>query len=497
MLKKLIISRQRVKRVIFFIFHELPINFSQVLSVIRLRPFNSDSEADRSRERYRRIVLGASTSLGARAIGMLISVIQVPLSTGYLGRERYGLWMTVGSMMGFFGFADFGMGNGLVNALSEADGKQNRVLARIYVSNAFFLLLGIGALVIMTFFLLDPFIAWEGIFNVKTASVKNETTAVVFVLIAITAFNFPLGVVQRVRDGYQESYINTFWGIIGAFISLGGLLTAIYLKASLPWLIAAISSGQIIALFFSWIHLFLSRPWLAPSLSAFDWREARKLANIGIIFLMLQIFTIIVNSSDNIIIAQIISVVAVSNFVIAQKMFMMTQVVQAFVQPLWPAFGEAMSRREYDWARRTFNRALGLSVCMAALTSIPLVIFGKRIINVWIGPDFVPSTILLVGFALWTILIAYGGVLSVFLNHGDMLKKQLLFYGMAAISTLLMKICLVKYWDIAGAVWATLICFGVFYVLPGAKLAYSTLDKFSEGKRPSVDSVPGREKNDH
>jgi O-antigen/teichoic acid export membrane protein len=212
---------------------------------------------------------------------------------------------------------------------------------------------------------------------------------------------------------------------------------------------------------------------------------------------MLQIFTIIVNSSDNIIIAQIISVVAVSNFVIAQKMFMMTQVVQAFVQPLWPAFGEAMSRREYDWARRTFNRALGLSVCMAALTSIPLVIFGKRIINVWIGPDFVPSTILLVGFALWTILIAYGGVLSVFLNHGDMLKKQLLFYGMAAISTLLMKICLVKYWDIAGAVWATLICFGVFYVLPGAKLAYSTLDKFSEGKRPSVDSVPGREKNDH
>jgi O-antigen/teichoic acid export membrane protein len=47
-------------------------------------------------------------------------VISVPLTLTYLGSERYGMWMAISSIVALLAFADFGLGNGLVNAIAVA-----------------------------------------------------------------------------------------------------------------------------------------------------------------------------------------------------------------------------------------------------------------------------------------------------------------------------------------------------------------------------------------
>src|SRR3982751_421810 len=95
----------------------------RVLSVVRVRPFDCSTEAGRSQERYRRAALAVLASVAARGVSILTLLLTVPLTVGYLGEERYGLWMAVTSFLGFLVFADLGIGNGLINTISDAHAK--------------------------------------------------------------------------------------------------------------------------------------------------------------------------------------------------------------------------------------------------------------------------------------------------------------------------------------------------------------------------------------
>ena len=59
--------------------------------------------------------------------------VSVPLTVHYLGAERYGVWLTISSLLVWVALTDFGLaGNALVNVLSEAVGNDDRGVARQY-----------------------------------------------------------------------------------------------------------------------------------------------------------------------------------------------------------------------------------------------------------------------------------------------------------------------------------------------------------------------------
>src|SRR5215203_1127934 len=97
----------------------------QIVSVMRLRPFDGSTPEGRSKERYRRAVLTTLALATAQGIMTLSSFIWIPLVVGYLGSERSGLLLTIVSLTTILQFADLGIGNGLLNALSEANGRDD------------------------------------------------------------------------------------------------------------------------------------------------------------------------------------------------------------------------------------------------------------------------------------------------------------------------------------------------------------------------------------
>lgn len=86
------------------------------------------------------MALTAVSSAGAKVVAIVTMLVTVPLTLHYLGSERYGMWMTISSIIGMMGFADLGMGLGLMNAVSEAHGQEDRLAAERYVSSGFFML---------------------------------------------------------------------------------------------------------------------------------------------------------------------------------------------------------------------------------------------------------------------------------------------------------------------------------------------------------------------
>jgi hypothetical protein len=66
--------------------------------------------------------------------------------------------------------------------------------------------------------------------------------------------------------------------------------------------------------------------------------------------------------------------------------------------------------------------------------------------------------------------------MSTFLNSGPLIARQTIFVGFASGIALLLKIYLSINFGVSGIIWATVIGYGLFYILPTYRLAFSYLN---------------------
>ena len=442
-------------------------------SVLRLRPFDRSTAVGRSRERYRRIALATASVIAARAASAVSVLVSVPLTIRYLGHERYGMWMVISSLMILASCADLGLGNGLVNSVAAADGRADRHAMRSAISCSFFMVSSIAVFLLGAFAMVYAVVPWERLFNVSSHLAVEESGPAVAAFVICFALSLPLDLIQRVRMGQQEAHINYLWQCAGNLMGLAMVVLAVLCRAGLPTLVFALFGPPLLTMLInSCVHFGWQRPWLRPSWTSLDGTVARTLMRSGCAFLILQVFTLLGNATDNVVIAHVRGASAVAPYAVTQKLFMFALLAQAFVLPLWPAFGEAQARRDWKWARHALNRSLLVSVVLGVTLALPLVALGRAIIYQWAGPQLIPSQSLLVGFFAWVVLASYGGVMSSYLNSGPLLCQQTIFVALAALTSLCLKFLFVSIWDISGAIWATVVGYGLLYVLPAARLAY-------------------------
>jgi O-antigen/teichoic acid export membrane protein len=98
--------------------------------------FGGMEESDPQGRRRRSIAQGLVSGLGSRGVGFLVSFLSVPLTIGYLGSERYGVWLLLSSLLAWVRLADLGIGNGLRTAIASALGSGRPDLVRPHISTA-------------------------------------------------------------------------------------------------------------------------------------------------------------------------------------------------------------------------------------------------------------------------------------------------------------------------------------------------------------------------
>ncbi len=442
----------------------------QAVAVLRLEPFDVSTEEGRSKERYRRVGLATVVSIAARAISVFTAFISVPLTLNYLGAERYGLWITISSTIAMLAFADLGLGNGLINAISDAHGRDDPAAARAYVSSAFFMLSAIAAILLLAFAVAYPFIPWPRVFNVTSALASEEAGPGVLAFMVCFALNMPLGVVQRVQMGYQELFANGLWQAVGNLLGLAGVILAIQQRAGLPWLVLAMAGAPALAGFLNSIVLFaFQRPWLRPQLSSFSRPVTKRILKIGLLFLGLQIAGALAYQSDSIVVAQVMGADQVAQYAVPMKLFsFVPTILGLMLMPLWPAYGESIARGDVAWVRKTLRRSLVLGTAVNVPTAIALVLVGSPIIQLWAGPEVTPSFLLLIGLGLWVVANSFGGPLAALLNGANVVRFQVICSSLMAVVNLIISILLTYRIGVAGVVFGTVIAQIVFILLPSA-----------------------------
>lgn len=421
----------------------------------------------RSAERYRRVAFTTLTSVGAKLTSVMTMIVTVPFTIHYLGSERYGMWMAITSSVMLLAFADLGIGNGLLNAISESTGKDDHDAVHQYVSSAFFLLLLIATVLVTVFLTTYSLIPWERGFNVSSPTAVSEAGPAVAVFLVCFAISLPLGIVQRIHFGFQEGFSNDLWVGVGNVVGLAVLLFAVKREAGLPWLVLALTGAPVLSLLVNGALLFRSRPWLVPRWSKANGKHMRHLLKLGISFVILQTCLAVVSGADNLIVAHQLGSSAVTQYSVPMRMFSALPVLLIMaLNPLWPAYGESIARGDIAWARRALSRSLKLIFFSTIAVGTLLVLLGPKILTVWVHGQVQATFWLLAGMACWMVLSSAANAISVFLNAGNLVRVQACSaIAMCATATVL-KLLLVGRMGLAAVIWSTDAAYLVFIWIP-------------------------------
>lgn len=355
------------------------------IDLIRLKSFDTSSDVGRSYERYRLIALAGSSSFFSRIIVSLIGLVSVPLTINYLGKEQFGIWMIVSSLVIWLQITDFGISNGLVNALAEANGRDDRAAACSYFSTAFYSITGITLALLVPVFIAMHFIPWDKALNIKDLSLIQNTKYCFGVVGIFFFLNMPLSIGNKILTAYQKGYLVNIAQIVASLCSLFLLLIAISMKLDLIWLVVLVSFGSVLGNIFSWIMIYQEIPWLRLRFKKSSKNSLRRLSVSSVPLFLFQIGALLINQSANIILAQFAGLKIVADYNILLKIYTVVYSVGiSFSSPFYPAIREAFERKETRWVSNAIKRVTVVRLVILVFSAVPLIFIGDNLIALWI-----------------------------------------------------------------------------------------------------------------
>lgn len=443
-------------------------SIKDTIGLLRFTAFETGTEEGRSQERHRHIAWTTVTAGAAKAAAAAAMLISVPLTLGYLGPERFGLWMAISAVISMLGFADFGLGNGILNAVSHASGRNDDRSIHQSVSNGIIMLAAIGGLILLIFLAVYRYVPWPSVFNVSSATAALESGPVVLVLLICFIATLPLGATHKIQLGLQQGYWGNLWEAVGSLLGLLGIIVAIQLQAGLQWIALSMAGVPLVFRALNTLVFFgYQERTIRPSFGHLDFDVIRRLIRTGFLFFVLQLAVIVGFQSDNIIIARILGVEAVAGYDVVLKLSTLPAMfIGLVVVAQWPAYGEALTRGDSDWIRHTFIRTIRLSLLFAVPFALVLLTWGDTLIRVWAGPEVVPSRALITGMSIWSVLLVLGSVVAALLNGLHVVKFQAINALLMATANILLSIYLVGRIGVLGAIVGTISAYTIFSLLP-------------------------------
>lgn len=402
-----------------------------------------------------------------KGVSIFIGFYMVPLTIGYVHKEEYGIWLTLSSIVGWFSFFDIGLGHGLRNklAVTMAQGEMDK--ARTYVSSTYAIVGMIIVVVLFLFFVLQPWLNWQSILNTNTIN-EEELRLIAIATFTFFCVNFILKLIHSIFLADQQPANEGFVNLLSNLISL--IIIFVLTKTtqgSLFYLALALGLAPMVILLLASAYMFYG-PYksIAPSIGHVKVAQFKELGSLGVRFFLIQISSIVIFSTDNIIISQILGPSDVPAYAIAFKYFGLVTTVFSIVSlPFWSAYTEAYENKDLDWIVSTNKKLIKF---WRGLVIVSLLMLGISpfFYNIWVPEVRIPF-LLSVMMCIFVNMLAWGSIFVTFINGVGKIQLQLV---VGIVSTLI-NIPLSYFFaqtlglGTAGVIMASIVCIGYGPVL--------------------------------
>ena len=373
-----------------------------------------------------------------KGISVIISFIMIPLTIEYIDDNRYGIWLTMSSMVAWLSFFDIGLNLGLKNKLTTSIAEYKYELARKYVSTTYVTLCLIFIPLSVILLILVSNIDLVKLLNLPIAYRKDILWSA-YVLIVYFCLQFILSTINIVVASDQRPSLSSLCSLLQQLASL--IVIAVMINTTEGSLLKLSIALCIFPLLIILIYnLFLFRKDyknLRPSFRYVDFSLTRNLMKQGSQFFIIQIAGIIQWQMANFLIIRSFGASAVTEYNIAFKYFNALYIVWGILTtPLWSAVTDAITKSDFQWVRNALSKYSKFFMLFVAMGMIMFLV-SPYIYKLWLGDEIYISLGLSFGLLVYTLAIMFSNLYVSILNGAGVLKTQMLACTISPILYLL------------------------------------------------------------
>jgi len=276
--------------------------------------------------------------------------------------------------------------------------------------------MAISILMIIGSITIFPYISWYKVFNAPK-ELNKELSRLMQVVFILFAMRFTLQLINPILAAHQKTALTQFNNFLSStFALLSIFLMTKLIKGSLFALGFAYSIYPVIVYLAVSLYWFLGKfKYISPNFHLFKKKHLKSVFNLGIIFLINQIAVIVLSTTSNIIISHISGPEKVTPYAITHRyFFLISTIFSMLTTPLWPAFTDAYTKRDYNWINRIVKKFNNLWLLSCLLVFIML-IMSPIFFRLWIGDKVEIPFLLSFLMAFYVIIMTYVSVYSSFL----------------------------------------------------------------------------------
>jgi O-antigen/teichoic acid export membrane protein len=401
----------------------------------------------------------------ARVLSVVASLVVVRLAAHHLGAAGYGVVATLVATAGLVGFADLGVGGGLMSSLAEAYAVDDVTRARGLVSSALVALSAVGLAVAAVLALLAALVPWHTVLGAPTVDIGELRLAVLVAALCVAA-GIPGAVGERTLFAQQRGARAGAFTAATAVVTVGGTAVAVAADAPLWAFVLSILGAPAAVAWVETVTTLAAGPDRLGSVHAVRREHVRSLGSTGGLFLGLNLAVAIAYQTDTLVVAAIRGAAAAGVYAVATRMAtLLTLPLVGGLDQMWTSIADALARGEQAWVRRRFRQ-------IVVATAAGLVVFGAVVVaagpfaaHAWVGHRLTPDRAVLAATVGWA---AYGMVMtecSYLMNAAHIVRAQLVMAATMAAANVALSVWLTYRIGIAGPAVGSLIahvcCAGV------------------------------------
>lgn len=354
-------------------------------------------------------------SLVYKILGMILSLMSASLLLTCLGDYKYGIWVSVLSMVSWVYSMDLGIGNGLRNKLAESIALNKMENGRKYVAVSYLNVALISLFIFGVVFIVMKScnIATLLNINIKDESIDN----IILAAVSLACVNFVLSLCNNVSYAVQKASWVSGFSIIGQVIYVLFIILFIYTKKRcLLYIALAEGIAQVVKNVVFSIYLVHRYPEFKFSYKDIDIKYSKGILSLGIQMFLIQISALILNSTDNILITKLFDPSYVTPYSFCYKFFgIFNTIFFTILNPFVSAYTDKYVKGQIENVKNMMRKTMYVYIIFALCCLISIFLF-KPIAFIWLHKSLNYDKNLIGFTAIYFICLMFTHLFSTFLT---------------------------------------------------------------------------------
>jgi O-antigen/teichoic acid export membrane protein len=400
------------------------------------------------------IALNTVSNWLSLAINTFISFLLTPYIISNLGKEGYGIWVLVLSVVGYYGLLDMGLPSATLRYIARYAGQKDNVSVNKIVNTSLFIFILMGAFVIIVSILLG--VPLTKFFKVAEDR-SNSFTHMVWLVGIAAGLGFPRRLFDAILMAHEQFVICNILGVLLVITRALAMFSVLYLGygiEAIGWVELSLEIFNIALKLFACVKITKG---ISFYLSGANKKTAWELFGFASLTFIALLGDTLRWNIDTLVIGRFLNLEAVGVYGVASILVrLLIRISSATSVSTYPRLS-SLASGNLDTFRKKYLQYSQLTSLVVVGTALEIILLSKDMISLWVGTGFTKSIPVVI---ILTIALSFDYMTIVAVNGLKALNRQVIFAAQTIIEggvNLLLSILLVKNLGLIGVALGTAI----------------------------------------